>query len=81
MNCYLLFRLFSTVCSFYTWYTLYNTNCKNTYVRKILADLTFVYCWTAGPISAGVLNPVTCPVAAGVPVFALVKQVLMLCSN
>ena len=48
---------------------------------KKLADLMFVYCWTTGPILAGVLNPVTCPVEAGVPVFALVKQVLMLCSN
>lgn len=38
----------------------------------------FIYSWTTGPISAGVLNRVTCPVETDVPVFALVKQVLML---
>jgi hypothetical protein len=43
----------------------------------------FVYFWitAAAPISAGVLNPVTCPVETGVPALAPVKEVLMLCSD
>jgi len=81
VDCYVFFKLFSNVFLLYTWYTLYNKTCNNIYIRKKLADLMFVYSWTAGPRSTGVLNPVTCPVETGVPVLDLVKQVLMLCSN
>jgi hypothetical protein len=81
VNCCLIFSLFSTVFLFYTWYNLYNKTCNNIYVRKKLADFMFVYCWTTSQILADGLNSVTCLVETRVPLFALVKRVLILCSN
>jgi len=63
------------MCFCFTPGTLCITKLATTHtLGKKLADLVFVYSWTAGPRSAGVLKPVTCPVETGVPVFDLVNK-------